>query len=308
MIILCAASCLLAIDTAAEVINFDDQGLKYLSSSISESSSRILPDIKHAETSGDHELSMCFYEKTLQQTKSGENTYVPAMSFHSLFSDSAKYIKSYEAETVLFNESVTRTNKYEEKLIHHIELGVGFYYLVPLHNEVHPDMLINPFLYTYTIGIFQPGLEFAFALNQRHDMDLISPLGTHFTMERLYDLFMYHVCFNIIPFPQWHYIAPRIGVLVGFVNLRDYRINEVYSNSEELITSQNSFSIGGKAGLTFFPFSFFNIFFEARFYLQTSPVNRPTYVSQGIGSEMEKQSENIRLHYFAVGGGFKFTF
>ncbi len=311
MIMLCAGSSLHAMDTAAAVINlvnYDNPGFKNLSSSISESSLRNLPDIKSTRISKLSELNMLLYKTALQQSDDGDNKCIPEMSVHSIFSGTSVYIHSFEVGSTLFKESIARAGHYGDRLIRRGEFGVGFYYLVPLHDEVKPDMLINPFFYISTIGVIQTGLEFAFALNQRHDMELISPLNTPFTMERLYDLFMFHVCMNVLPFPQWRYVAPRIGIAVGFMNLRNYRINQVYNNDEELIINQNSFSLGGKTGLTFLPFSFFSLFFEARFYLQPSPVNRPTYVSQGLGSEMKEQSRTTRLNYFAVGGGVKIAF
>ena len=119
---------------------------------------------------------------------------------------------------------------------------------------------------------------------------------------------MFHAHMNVLPFQQWRKVAPRIGFAVGFVHLWDYRINQAFESDEELIISQTSFSLGGKIGVTFLPFSFFSIFLEGRFYLQPLPVNRPTYVSQGLGSEMARLSEEIRLNYFAVGGGVKIAF
>lgn len=188
------------------------------------------------------------------------------------------------------------------------EIGVGFYYLVPLHDEVEPTILINPIFYARTVGILQPGFEFAFALNQRHDMELISPLNTPFIMERQYNLIMFHAFMNVLPFQQWRYLAPYIGVAVGFLHLWDYRINQVFESNEELIISQTSFSLGGKIGVTFLPISIFRIFIEARFYYQPFPMDRPTYVSQGLGSEMAQMSEETRLNYYALGGGIKFAF
>jgi len=196
----------------------------------------------------------------------------------------------------------------EKRLIRRNNIGVGVYYLVPLHDEVKPTVLINPTFYAYTVGILQPGVELAFALNQRHDMELISPLSTPFTMERQYNLIMCHAYINVLPFKQWRYVLPRVGVAVGLVHLWDYRINQVFEGDEELIISQTSFSLGGKIGVNFLPFSFFSIFLEARFYLQPLPVNRPTYVSQGLGSEMAQLSEETRLNYFAMGGGVKLAF
>ena len=188
------------------------------------------------------------------------------------------------------------------------EIGAGSYYLVPLHDEGKPTMLINPIFYARTVGILQSGFEFAFALNQRHDMELISPLNTPFIMERQYNLTMFHAFMNMCPFQQWRSIAPYIGVAVGLLHLWDYRINQVFESNEELIISQPSFSLGGKIGVIFLPILPFRIFFEARFYLQPFPVNRPTYVNQGLGSEMAQMSEETQLNYFALGGGIKFAF
>jgi hypothetical protein len=196
----------------------------------------------------------------------------------------------------------------EDRRIRRNDIGVGFYFLVPLHEEVKPTLLINPIYYAHTVGILQPGLEFAFAINQQHDMELISPLNTPFTMERLYNLIMFHIFMNVLPFQQWRNIAPRIGVAVGFLHLWDYRINQALESNEELIINQTSFSLGSKIGMTFLPFSFFSIYLEARLYLQPSPVNRPTYVSQGLGSEMAQSPEETRLNYFAVGGGIRISF
>ena len=82
----------------------------------------------------------------------------------------------------------------------------------------------------------------------------------------------------------------------------------MFESNEELIISQTSFSLGGKFGVTFLPISIFRIFIESRFYLQPFPVNRPTYVNQGLGSEMAQMSEETPLNYFALGRGIKFVF
>ena len=196
----------------------------------------------------------------------------------------------------------------EELRIRRNEIGAGFYYLVPLHNEVQPTLLVYPISYGRTVGTFQPGFEFAFALNQLHDMELISPINTPFIMERQYNLIMFHAFLNMIPFQQSQYVSPYIGVAIGFLHLWDYRINQVFENDEELILDQTSLSLGGKIGVTLFPVSAFRIFIDARFYFQPFPIDRPIFVSQGLGSEMAQMSKAVHLYYFALGGGLKFAF
>jgi TolB-like protein len=188
------------------------------------------------------------------------------------------------------------------------EIGFSFHYLVPLHHEVEPTLLINPIFYARKVGVLQPGFEFAFALNQRHDMELTSPLNTPFTMERQYNLIMFHAFINVLPFQKWRYVAPYFGVAVGLVHLKDFRINQAFEDNEELIISQTNLSIMGKIGVNFFTISFLRFFIEARFYLLPSTVDRPTYVSQGLGSEMAQVSKETHLNYYSVGGGVKFAF
>ena len=196
----------------------------------------------------------------------------------------------------------------EDQLIRRNDAGLGFYYLVPLNDEVRPTLLINPVFFNHTKDILQMGLEFAFALNQRHDMDLISPINTPFTMERQYDLIMFHACINVLPFRRLRTVVPKAGVAVGLVHLRDYRINQALDRGLELIINQTSFSLMGRVGVSFHASDFFGIFLEARYYLQPSKINRPIYVSQGLGSEMAQVSDSVRINYYAAGGGIKLAF
>jgi len=188
------------------------------------------------------------------------------------------------------------------------ELGIGFYYFAPLVEEISPTMLIVPILYTGRFGIWQPGFEIAFALNQQHYMELTSPINTPFTMERQYSLAMLYATLNIVPFQTWRHVSPYLGVAIGFIHLWDYRINQAYENNKEMILEQTSLSVVGKIGTTIFPASIFRIYLEARYYWQPHAVNRPTYESQGIGSEMAQMPNEILLDYVALGGGFKFSF
>jgi hypothetical protein len=209
--------------------------------------------------------------------------------------------------TVMANEGLNPTNG-ESQMTRRTDVGAGVFYLVPLDDGIEPTVLYTPFSLAHAIGMLQPGMEFSFSIDQRHDMELISPLNTPFTMERFYNLIMFHVYLNVLPFKERRRVLPYAGVAVGLVHLWDYRINQVAENNEELIISQTRFSLGSKIGVSFLPFSVFSIFLESRFYWQPERVDRPIFVSQGLGSEMAQVSNKTRLNYFALGGGFKFFF
>jgi hypothetical protein len=187
-------------------------------------------------------------------------------------------------------------------------MGFGFYYLYPLNDEVQPTVLFNPIYYALTSEKLQVGLELAFAISERHDMELISPLGEPFTMERKYNLLMGHVFMTVNPLQVGPAIRPYTGGALGLLRLWDYRVNQARTWDKEIVAEQTTFSLEGKVGVSFFSSSSRSILIEARAYVQPFAVNRPIFVSRGLGSEMDEVSTDTRLHYLAVGGGVNFSF
>jgi TolB-like protein len=235
--------------------------------------------------------------------------YVVAAGEHVVKAAREGYV-DYEERVAVEENSHKRLNPIlvENRKTRSNDLGVGIFYLVPLNDNVRPTILFGPIFYAHAFRVLQAGLEFAFALNQRHDMDLTSPLNTPFTMERYYNIILVHASLNVLPFPQQHKVRPYTGVAVGLVRLSDYRVNQALEGDTELIVSQSCFSVGSKIGVCFFPYTAFSMFLEGRFYWQPFSIDRPVYVSRGIGSEMAQESEWVSLNFFAVGGGIKFVF
>jgi len=324
VVVLFSSSSLYAADTVVAVMNFFNYGgpgLNYLSSSIPDSVSSSLADIRGIRVIERRELSTQLDEVVVEQTgavdsEDVERVGTTPLERYSVLAGEHKVqvmrqgYRDYQEILTVGADTHRKLNPVliEDQLIRRNDAGLGFYYLVPLNDEVRPTLLINPVFFNHTKDILQMGLEFAFALNQRHDMDLISPINTPFTMERQYDLIMFHACINVLPFRRLRTVVPKAGVAVGLVHLRDYRINQALDRGLELIINQTSFSLMGRVGVSFHASDFFGIFLEARYYLQPSKINRPIYVSQGLGSEMAQVSDSVRINYYAAGGGIKLAF
>ena len=135
-----------------------------------------------------------------------------------------------------------------------------------------------------------------------------SPLNTPFEMQRHYNIFTFNFFINLIPFHRWRIFRPYAGIHGGIFHIRDYRISETAIEDIELLTYDTVFTMGARAGFSIVPFSSLSIFVEGRYYFQPAGITRSGFINQGIGSELLRVDNNIKLHYLSIGGGVKFLF
>jgi TolB-like protein len=185
------------------------------------------------------------------------------------------------------------------------EIGFGVSFLQPVSDKFngvpHYYILVG---HTFERLIVSGELGFSqFDHSQTH----FSTFDPNLTLERWYNTFWFHGHLSYMPFPNWTKFTPYFGVMIGMINLNDYKYNTNVKNDKEKVDDQTMFSFGGKVGANILPFGNVALFVEARYYFQPYKLNRIEYESDLFGALSETQTK-LYLHIFTIGGGVKYFF
>lgn len=137
---------------------------------------------------------------------------------------------------------------------------------------------------------------------------IIDFFGTPVEQERWYDYSSLDLNLTYIPFPDWKYMVPQIGLFVGGAVFNDIRKNSSADSDTEKLLQQEVLLLGTTVCIDFFPFSRFHPYLEGRFHYFPQKIDREAYSSPGLSGGLTATPESYTFFGFSIGGGIKVVY
>lgn len=193
----------------------------------------------------------------------------------------------------------------EDRIRDRTSMGLSVYYLLPVKTDIKGSPLYAAFL-AHNFDLFILSAEAGYS-RIVHDQTFPSVFGTDITQERWYNMYTLQGSLSFMPFPNWKYIQPYAGGIIGWLNLQDFHKDTTAEDEKEKLLVQNRLTLGLKAGAHVIPFSKVSIFIEGRYYYTPARLTRYAYESQLLGAPIEHHHKYY-FNAFAIGGGIKYFF
>jgi len=195
----------------------------------------------------------------------------------------------------------------EHKYFNRSEVLLGVSYLVPLSKELQ-----NSVYYYAQYGQSFDRIILSFEVgysNIKHDQDIDMPLLGTVTQERTYEYLAGLIHVKVRLAPNWKYVSPYAGGILGWSYLADYRTNKSgrYDSDSQKLSNINTWAVGVSGGFLILPYSKLSLFVDARYMYYPQKIERNDYF-QNTPGQLETKVEKYNLHFMTIGGGAIYYF